>query len=143
MGFSQIVAGISALVSGLMPLSCHHKAPPPKVPVPPPAATVAAVTVTNASPVTLTNSVTHNLGEISLTNHYERCVQLGGGKECILYPKLLDKHNAEITVTFESRTPAGQIHDVIVSQINAKTGEAIEVMLGDFQLNLKPDISSE
>ncbi len=142
MGLSQIIAGISALVTGLVPLSCQHKTPPSKNPVPPPA---AIVTVTNAATAAVvpTNSVIHDLGEISLTNHYERCVQLGGGKECILYPNLLDKHRAEITVTFESKTPAGQIHDMIVSQINAKTGEAVEVMLGDFQLNLKPDIASE
>jgi hypothetical protein len=46
-------------------------------------------------------------------------------------------------VTFKSKTPAGQIHDMIVSQIDAKTGESVELMLGDFQLTLTPDIVSE
>lgn len=137
MGLSQIVATVSAFVTGLVQMSCHH-APPPKPVVPPTSATAAVLSQTNS-----VNSKVRDLGEISLTNHYERCVQLGGGKECILYPKLVGKNNAEITVTFESKTSTGQIHDMIISQVDAKSGEPIEVMLGDFQLNLKPVITSE
>lgn len=137
MGLSQIVATVSAFVTGLVQLSCHH-APPPKPAVPPSSATVAGLSQTNS-----VNSKVRDLGEISLTNHYERCVQLGGGKECILYPKLVSKNSAEITVTFESKTSKGQVHDMIVSQVDAKSGEPIEVMLGDFQLNLKPVITSQ
>jgi hypothetical protein len=85
----------------------------------------------------------HDLGEVALTNHYERSMELGAGKECILYPNLMDKHNAELTVTFETKMPTGQVHDMIVTQVDAKNGEPTEVMLGDFQLNLTPDIISE
>jgi hypothetical protein len=146
MGLSQIVAGISAFVTALVPMSCQHKASPSPA-VPPPAA--AAVTATNAAnSTTVTNSLSsdssiRDLGEVALTNHYERCIQLGGGKDCILFPQLVDKKNAELTVTYESRTPAGQIHDMIVAQVDAKVGEPTEVTLGDFQMTLKPDISSE
>jgi hypothetical protein len=146
MGLSQIVAGISAFVTALVPMSCQHKAPPSPA-SPPPAA--PAVTATNAAnSTTVTNSLPgdssiRDLGEVALTNHYERCIQLGGGKECIFLPQLVDKKNAELTVTYESRTPAGQIHDMIVAQVDAKIGEPTEVTLGDFQMTLKPDISSE
>jgi hypothetical protein len=142
MSFSQIVAGVTAFVTGLVPLSCQHQAPSSKVGSPPPSAIADART----NSINTTNSPPNEpgeLGDVALTNHYERCVQLGGGKECILYPNLVDKNNAEITVTFESKMPTGQIHDMIVTRITAKNGEPTEVMLGDLQLNLTPDIVSE
>lgn len=143
MGLSQIFAGISAFVTALVPMSCQHKAPPS--PASPPSA--AAVTATNAANST-TNSLSgdstiRDLGEVALTNHYERCIQLGGGKECILFPKLVDNKNAELTVTYETRTPGGQVHDMIVAQVDAKIGAPTEVTLGDFQMTLTPNISSE
>ncbi|MGC9941662.1 MAG: hypothetical protein ABSE48_07490 [Verrucomicrobiota bacterium] len=147
MGLSHIIAGISALLTGLVPMSCQHVAPTPKTP---PSAPVATVSQTNSantnSALSISvphNLVLHDLGEVALTNHFERCMQLGDGKECILYPNLLDKKNAEITLTFESKTPAGKVHDMIVSQITTKTGESVEVTLGDFPLTLQPDIASE
>ncbi|MGA2869484.1 MAG: hypothetical protein ABSF34_10025 [Verrucomicrobiota bacterium] len=146
MGLSQIVAGISALVTALVPMSCQHKAPPTQASPPPSAAAVTATNATNSTTVNNSlpgDSTIHDLGEVALTNHYERCIQLGGGKECILLPKLVDSKNAELTVTYESRTPAGQIHDMIIAQVDAKVGEPTEVTLGDFQMTLKPDISSE
>jgi hypothetical protein len=39
--------------------------------------------------------------------------------------------------------PTGQVHDMIVTQVDAKNGEPTEVMVGDFQLNLTPNIISE
>jgi hypothetical protein len=148
MGLSQIVAGISAFVTALVPMSCQHKAPPSPASPPPSAAAVTATNAANSTTVTNSNSLPgdstiRDLGEVALTNHYERCIQLGDGKECIFLPQLVDKKNAELTVTYESRTPAGQIHDMIVAQVDAKIGEPTEVTLGDFQMTLKPDISSE
>jgi hypothetical protein len=146
MGLSQIVAGISSLVTALVPMSCQHKAPPSPASPPPPATAVTAASTTNSTTVNNSlpgDSTTHDLGEVALTNHYERCIQLGGGKECIFFPKLVDNKNAELTVTYESRTPAGQIHDIIVAQVDAKVGEPTEVTLGDFEMTLTPNISSE
>lgn len=144
MGLSQIVAGISAFVTALVPMSCQHKAPPSPAAPPPPAAAVTATNAANSTTNSLPgDSTIRDLGEVALTNHYERCIQLGSGKDCILFPHLVDKKNAELTVTYESRTPAGQIHDMIVAQVDAKIGEPTEVTLGDFQMTLKPDISSE
>jgi hypothetical protein len=146
MGFSQIAAAVTAFVTGLVPLSCQHKAALPKAPSPAPAAVVASgmTNSVNASNTAASvDSVLHDLGEVALTNHYERSLQLGVGKECIIYPNLLDKHNAELTVTYETKMPTGQVHDMIVTQVDAKNGEPTEVMVGDFQLNLTPNIISE
>jgi len=144
MGLSQIVAGISALVTALVPMSCQHKASPSPASPAPSAAAAAATNAANSTTNSLPgDSTTHDLGEVALTNNYERCIQLGGGKDCIIFPKLVDSKNAELTVTYETRTPAGQIHDMIVAQVDAKVGEPTEVTLGDFEMTLKPNISSE
>ncbi len=139
MGFSQIVTGISVFVVGLLPASCHHKSATAKT-----AAAATSVSAgTNVNATDNSNSVLHDLGEVTLTNRNECCVQLGNGKECILNPKLTDKDNAEIVVTFESKTAGGKIHDMIVTQVDARNGEATEATLGDFQLTFTPNIVSE
>ena len=149
MGLSQIVAGVSAFMTAFLP-SCHHKAPSSPASPPPAAtadATTATATTTNADGSTTNsasvNSADHDFGEVLLTNHYERCIQLGGGKECIFLPRLLDNKNAELTVTYESRTPTGQVHDMIVGEADAKIGQPTEVTLGDFAIIIKPDISTK
>ena len=143
MGLSQIVASVSAFMTAFLPMSCQHKAPPSPA-SPPPAATTDAATPTNIDDSTTNsvpvNSADHDFGVVVLTNHYERCIQLGGGKECIFLPRLVDDKNAELTVTYESRTPTGQIHDMIVGEADAKIGQPTEVTLGDFAIILKPEI---
>jgi hypothetical protein len=134
MGLSQIVAGVTVFLTGLMPLSCHKTA-------------TTASTQPKASPATIivspTSAPQHQLGDVSLTNHLETCLQLGGGKNCTLTPHMIDKHTVELTLALESRTPAGKIHDVSVTQVTAKDGQPLEVAVGDFQLSFTPNISSE
>jgi hypothetical protein len=117
-----------------MPLSCHK------------AATTAS-TKPKASPATIivspTSAPQHELGDVSLTNHLETCLQLGGGKNCTLTPYLIDKHTIELTLELESRTAAGAIHDVSVTQVTTKDGQPLEVAVGDFQLSLTPNVTSE
>jgi hypothetical protein len=140
MGFSQIVTAVSVFVVGLLPASCHHKAPAKTT-----APAVTASAGVNGTSVESTNSadVLHDLGEVTMTNRLECCVPLGGGKECIFKPKLVDRNNAEIVVTYETRMPGGKIHDMIVTQIDAKNGDAADITVGDFQLTLTPNIVSE
>jgi len=146
MGFSQIVAAVTAFVTGLVPLNCQHKAPLPKT-VPPAPAAVAPGSATHSVNSTNTaasiDSTLRDLGEVVLTNRCERSLELGAGKECILRPNMIDKQNAELTVTYETKMPTGQIQDMIITQVNAKNGEPTEVTVGDFQFNLTPNIISE
>lgn len=123
MGISNLVATVTVFVTGLMPMSCHKAA---QTKAPPAAAT------------TVTNSIRHNLGEVALTNHYETCVVLGGGKQCTFRPRMLDAHTVEITFALESKTNAGKIHDLTVTQATTKSGKPLEVAIGDFQLSLTP-----
>jgi hypothetical protein len=116
-------------MTGLLPVSCNKASPPPKA-----ASSVVAASGTN---------LLHNLGEVSLTNHFETCVKLGGGKNCTVVPRMIDSHNMELTLALESRTPAGKTHDLTVTQVTAKAGKPVEVALGGFQLSFTPKMISE
>ena len=130
MGISNIIAGVSVLLTGLLPLSCHK-----------------TTAVSKASPATIIVSPTsppqHDLGEVSLTNHMERCLQLGGGKDCTLTPHMVDKKTLEITLALESKTAAGLVHDVTVTQVTAQSGKPLDVAVGSFQLTLTPNLVTE
>jgi hypothetical protein len=128
MGISQIVTALTVLVTGFLPASCT-KIALPKTPTP----TVAT---------TGTNGI-RDLGEVTLTNHYETCVHLGGGKNFTLTPKMIDSHQIELTLSLESKTPAGKTHDLSVTQVEAESGKPLEIVVGDFQLSLTPKITSE
>ena len=134
MGISQIITGLTVFVTGLVPLSCHK------------AATTASQQP-KASPATnmtsLASAPQHDLGAVSLTNHLETCLQLGGGKDCTLTPNQIDKHTVEITLALESRTLAGKVHDISVTRVTAKNGQPMAVAVGDFQLSLTPNLASE
>jgi hypothetical protein len=128
MGISHIAATITAFVTGLLPMSCHHKATPTSGATP-----TTVITMTANSTNTL-----HNLGELSLTNHYETRVQLGGGKNCLLVPRMVDGRTMELTVSLESRTTAGKTLGLTVTQVTTKSGKPLELALGDYQLAFTP-----
>ena len=129
MGLSNVISGAAVFLTGLLPLSCHHSAPQTKGASP-------------AATATATNSL-HNLGELALTNHFETCVQLGGGMDCIFLPKILDSHNVELTLSLETLSPDGKTRDLTVKQVTTKDGKPFEVAMGDFQLSLTPMMASE
>ncbi len=134
MSWSHIITGVSVFLTGLMPLSCHKTATTASKE---PTAPAAAVNVSS------NNVPQHTLGEVSLTNHIETCLQLGGGKNCTLTPHLIDAHTVQLTLALESKTAAGKVHDVSVTQVTAKSGKPLDVAVGDFQLSLTPNIAAE
>lgn len=79
-----------------------------------------------------------NLGELSLTNHCETCVNLGAGKICTIKPTLLDRSNLQLAMSLESKTPGGKIKDFSVVQVVTKTGKPFEVAVGNMNLTLTP-----
>jgi hypothetical protein len=132
MNWSHLFAGVSVFLTGLMPLSCHKSA-----------TTAGNQPSASAVNVASNNVPQHTLGEVTLTNHLETCLQLGGGKNCTLTPHLIDAHTVQLTLALESKTAAGKIHDVSVTQVTAKSGKPLEVAVGDFQLSFTPNIASE
>ncbi len=119
-----------------------HKFNPKQAPVTVPVM-AAAVVSTNSVVVKTSQTSPHDLGEVTLTNHYETCMHLGGGKNCLVTPRVLDNHNVELTLSLETRTSGGKVHDLTVTQVTAKTGKPMEVAVGDFQFSMTPKLASE
>lgn len=132
MGFSHCMVGLAVSLTGLLPMSCQHK-------------TTTATTAATTTTATATNSIVdpYSLGEVTLTNRNEHCVPLSNGKECILAAKSVDKNDAEIVITLESKTAAGKIHDMIVAQVSAQNGVPAEAVLGDYHVTFTPNLVSQ
>ena len=94
----------------------------------------AAVAGTNS----LAKLNSHELGELTLTNHYERKISLGHNKNCLVIPRVVDRSSVELTLSLETRTPEGKVHDLTVTQITTKTGKPMEVAVGDFKFSMTP-----
>jgi hypothetical protein len=97
-------------------------------------------TTTNAAGIKLSNC---DLGMVNLTNHFETCVLLGPGRDCVLTPNMIDSKNVQLTVTVESKKPNGKIHDLSVTQVVTKLGKPFEVAVGNFNFSLTPNMASE
>ena len=90
-----------------------------------------------------TNSATaklnpRELGELTLTNHYERRVSVGRNQNCLVVPRVIDHSSVELTLSLETRTSAGKLQGLTVTQITTKTGKPLEVAVGDFKFSMTP-----
>ena len=133
MGISQTTSAVMIFLTGLLPASCHKTSPQQKSA--PPAMALAA-----------TNGVVsdhRNLGEISLTNHNETCFRLATGEICTLTPRLLDRHNVQLTFALETRNDYGETHNFAVTQVIAESGKPAKVAVGDLDLTFTPRVSHE
>jgi hypothetical protein len=102
---------------------------------------IAASTVTtNADGVKISS---RDLGAIALTNHYETCVQLGAGKDCLLTPRMIDSHNVQLTLAVETKNAKGKIRDLSITQVVTQSGKSFEVAVGEFDFSLTPNVTSE
>jgi hypothetical protein len=144
--FSAVVKlrRILVVISILSGIGCKygptawHKFSPQPGPVTVKQAPVTTARVTNTSAVAKSP---HDLGELTLTNHYETCVHLGGGKNCLVTPRVLDSHNVELTLALETRAPGGKVHDLTVTQVTVRDGKPMEVAVGDFQFSMTPKLA--
>ncbi len=117
-------------LTGLLPASCHKNQPAQK------AAPSVTITLTTNAPAA--KKFDGKLGEITLTNQSETCLQLGNGSSCTFNPKILDRKNVRITLTLESKNDYGETHDFSVAQVVAKPGKPLEVAVGDLNLSFTP-----
>ena len=140
MGITQITTILAISLSGLLPASCHKTPAPSKVAPAPSKAAVASAAKVVTVPV---ETHARDLGEIVMTNHCETSLVLAKGKNFTLTPRMLDKHNVQLTLSVECKTNAGKTHDLSVTQVVARTGKPLEVAVGDFALTLTPMVSLE
>lgn len=129
-------AAIITVLAGLLLTGCHKDAPQQKN-------SSANLSANAAGGKAKTNAISCDLGAVTLTNHYETCVRLGAGKDCMLTPKMIDSRNVQITVAVESKTASGKTHDLSVTQVVTRAGKPFDVAVGDFSLSLTPNITAE
>ena len=132
-----VISVLSGIGCKFGPTAWHKFSPKPG-PVAVKQAPVITAGVTNAVAVAKSP---HDLGELTLTNHYETCVHLGGGKNCLVTPRVLDSHNVELTLALETRAPGGKVHDLTVTQVTVREGKPMEVAVGDFQFSMTPKLA--
>jgi len=156
MGPSQI--GVVALISvwGLLPFSCFKTSAPANVAQRPAPAHVqttnqpaprqctnqpASVGTTN-SPVAA-SSIARNLGDVTLTNHCETCLDLGQGRSCTIRPDVINPNSLRITMAIQSSAADGRTRGLNVTRVTARPGQTFEVAVGDFDITFKPVIVNE
>ena len=84
-----------------------------------------------------------DLGALTLTNHYETCVDLGQGRSCIITPRLLARNDVLLTMALCSKEPDGKTSGLIVTQVSARPGKPFETAIGDLNLTLTPRLAQE
>jgi hypothetical protein len=129
-------ATVAVLLAGFLLTGCHKNAPQQKTSSP-------GISANSGSGKTATNTTSRDLGAVTLTNHFETCVKLGAGKDCVFTPKMIDRHNVQITVAVESKTASGKTHDLSVTQVITRVGKPFEVAVGNLSLSLTPNIAAE
>jgi hypothetical protein len=130
MEINQITSAVMVFLTGLLPASCH-KADAKKSP---PSAIVANATNSNV------RLISGNIGQITLTNHADTCVEFANGASCILTPKIVDRNSVRITLALEFKDDYGETKDISVTEVVATQGKPTEVALGKMNLNFTPVI---
>jgi hypothetical protein len=82
-----------------------------------------------------------DLGILQMTNHYETCVKFGPYRDCRIVPKMLDRHNVQLTLTLESKNPSGKTSGLSIVQLTGKTQQTFEISVGDTDFSFTPDIA--
>lgn len=82
-----------------------------------------------------------DLGILQMTNHYETCVKFGPDRNCRIVPKMLDRHDVQLTLTLESKSHDGKTSGLSVVQLTGKTQQAFEISIGDTDFTFTPQIA--
>jgi hypothetical protein len=100
-----------------------------------PAASAKAKTAQTAS------SKIKDLGVLQMTNRYETCVKFGSDHNCRIVPKMLDRHNVQLTLTLESKNHDGKTSGLSVVQLTGKTQQTFEISVGDTDYSFTPQVA--
>lgn len=99
---------------------------------------------TAAKAASVAQSNVKDLGVLQMTNNYETCVSIGANRDCRLVPKILDRKDIQITVTFESRRPNGTTTGLSVVQLQGAASKPFEFSIGtNTDITFTPEIAAE
>lgn len=85
----------------------------------------------------------NDLGILQMTNNYETCVSLGAGKDCRLIPKILDRKNIQITVTYESKKPDGKTTGLSIVELQGTAEKPFEISIGNTDITFTPQVAEK
>ena len=128
MGLSNIAIVAAISLSGLLPSSCT------KTPAPPQSVRLGG---TNAA---VTLSKTKDLGVIQLTNLYETQTDLGKGKSCTITPRLIDRRDLLLTLSFGTRNTNGRPTGLCVTQVTTKPDQPFDITVNDVDMSFTPKL---
>lgn len=101
----------------------------------------SAASAKNAATAQAAPSKVKDLGVLEMTNHYETCVKFGPDRSCRIVPKMLDRHNIQLTLTLESKNHDGKTAGLSVVQLTGKTQQTFEISVGDTDFSFTPEIA--
>ena len=134
MWITKSFTALLVALAGMMPSSCtkvkNSAAQSP-----------TAQQVAGAREIISMSETNKNLGDLSLTNHFETCVDLGSGRSCTIKPTLMGHNNLQLTMAVESKNADGKIQDLSVVRVLAKAGKTFDVAVGDMNLTFTPMMS--
>src|SRR5271170_5705887 len=131
MGITNFATVLVAFSMTWLPLSCSNNSTTQSHNVSP-------------SPAQVSESANvKNLGELTLTNHIETCVNLGAGNSCTITPTLLDHENLQLVMALESKKKDGQTIGLSVVQVVTHSGKSFEIAVGDLDIALTPELGAE
>ena len=85
-------------------------------------------------------SKTRDLGVIQLTNHYETEIDLGTGKSCTITPRLLDRRELQLTLSFGTKNAAGRPTGLSVTRVTAQPDQPFDITVNDMALTFTPKV---
>lgn len=125
MDLKSLITGITVSLTGLM--GCHKAAAP------------AASSKTASA---ATQSKVKDLGIVQMTNDYETCVSFGPGKDCRMVPKILDRRDVQITLTFDLKKPDGTPAGLSIVQIEGNPEKPFDVSVGNSEFTFTPQVAA-
>jgi hypothetical protein len=81
-----------------------------------------------------------DLGILQMTNNYETCLKFGTNRDARIIPRMLDRHNIQITLTVESKAPGGKVAGLSVVQMTGSAGQPFQISIGDTDFSFTPQV---
>lgn len=95
---------------------------------------------TSASGSAVTQSKIKDLGVLQMTNNYETCLKFGTNRNARIIPRMLDRHNVQITLTVESKNTDGKVSGLSVVQMTGSEGQPFQISIGNTDFSFTPQI---
>lgn len=102
-----------------------------------------AAAPTTAAKAPAVQSSVKDLGVLQMTNNYETFVSIGASNDCRMVPKILDRKDIQITVTFESKKSDGRTAGLSVLQLQGQSAKPFEVSVGSTDFTFTPQVAEE